>query len=67
MLTTTAFVASFEFVVWTVSLSINYKWIPAIQSLHLSVFKTDLARDCHTLLQVEVSPNLTGYTYRLPV
>jgi hypothetical protein len=36
MRTTTAFVASFEFVVWTVSLTAFLR-LPAIQSLHLSV------------------------------
>ena len=46
MLTTTTFVASFEFAVWTVSSS--YTRMPAVQSLHLSwKIPQDLARDYH--------------------
>ena len=41
MLPTTAFTASFEFVVWTVSSLYEF----AVQSLHLSTLKVDLARD----------------------
>ena len=46
-------------------LSLHPPRMPAVQSLHLSPDMTsgDLARDYHVY---QASPNLTGYTYRLP-
>ena len=78
MRTTSACTASFEFVVWTVSLSLN--GIPAVQSLHLPSLEASASKLCqfsgldllaiHSFSEglardylIKASPNLTGYTY----
>ena len=60
MPTTSAFAAPFEFVVWT----IPSLYVSAVWPLHLPPFG-GLARDQHTSVEIQPSPNLADSTEAL--